>query len=170
MGIATREYIERKHEIGSYNKIKPYFGTVTLVFLYILIFIIFATKAHLIIKNYFDILLIAPIAILFYGLMILMTLFINKTILNMEYGHHQSVVFTSIGKNVALTIAILIAVFGADGQYMAIAPAIVALFQAPILMIYLKMSKKIEKLLKIQTINSENLVGEVIEEPEDEII
>ncbi|MHA1719147.1 MAG: arsenic resistance protein [Promethearchaeota archaeon] len=161
LGIITREYIERKHEEGTYKKIKPYFGTVTLIFLYALIFTIFATKANLILKNYINILLIAPIAILYYGITILITVIFNKNILKLEYGKHQAVIFTSIAKNVALTIAILIAVFQQDGQYMAIAPAIVSLFQAPILMLYLKSHKIIRKHLAK---NSEEIIETIPEE------
>jgi len=145
LGIATREYIERRHGIEKFNKVKPYFATTTLVFLYILIFIIFASKANLILKNYNDIFLLLPVAIIFYGLSVLFTLLINKKILSFEYGHHQSVVFTSVSKNIALTIAILVAAFGKEGQYLAVFPAIMSLFQAPFLMVYLKFSGKIRR-------------------------
>ncbi len=144
LGIATREYVERKHGIKTFLKIKPYFSTVTLTFLYILIFIIFASKANLILKNYFDIILLLPVAIIFYGITVLFTLLINKKLFSFEYGHHQAVVFTSVSKNIALTIAILVSVFGKEGQYLAVFPAIMSLFQAPFLMVYLKFSPKIK--------------------------
>lgn len=145
LGIVTREYIERKYGKEKFLKVKPYFSTVTLTFLYILIFIIFASKANLILKNYFDIILLLPVAILFYGITTLFILLINKKILSFEYGHHQAVVFTSVSKNVALTIAILVSAFGKEGQYLAVFPAIMSLFQAPFLMIYLRFSNKIRK-------------------------
>lgn len=144
-GIAVREYVERKHGIKTFLKIKPYFSTVTFTFLYILIFIIFASKANLILKNYFDIILLLPVAILFYGITVLFTLLINKKLFSFEYGHHQAVVFTSVSKNIALTIAILVSVFGKKGQYLAVFPAIMSLFQAPFLMFYLKSSKKVKQ-------------------------
>ena len=143
LGIVTREYVERKHGKKKFLKVKPYFSTITLAFLYILIFIIFASKANLILKNYFDIILLLPIAILFYGITVLFTLLINKKLFSFEYGHHQAVVFTSVSKNIALTIAILVSVFGKEGQYLAVFPAIMSLFQAPFLMVYLKLSNKI---------------------------
>ena len=145
LGILTREYVERKHGEERFLKIKPYFSAVTLTSLYILIFIIFASKADLILKNYFDIVLLLPVAILFYGVTVLFTLLINKKLLSFEYGHHQAVVFTSVSKNVALTIAILVSVFGKEGQYLAVFPAIMSLFQAPFLMVYLKLSNKIRR-------------------------
>ncbi len=145
LGIITREYIERRHGQEKFMGTKSYFSTITLSFLYILIFVIFASKAHLIIKNYIDILLLLPIAIIFYGITILFTLLMNKRLLAFEYGHHQSVVFTSVSKNIALTIAILVSVFGKEGQYLAVFPAIMSLFQAPFLMIYLKFSNRIKR-------------------------
>jgi len=145
LGVLTREYIEKNHEEGTFYKIKPYFSVITLSFLYILLFLIFTAKAKLIISNYLVVFSILPVAVLFYGITILLATFLNKNILKFEYGHHQSIVFTSIGKNVALSIAILVSVFGKDGQYMAIAPAIMSLIQAPVLMFYLKLSEPVEK-------------------------
>ncbi len=146
LGIATREYIERIHSPKKFQEVKAYFSTFTLVFLYILIFIIFASKANLIIRHYLDIILLLPVAILFYGVTVILLLLVNKHLLNFEYGHHQSVVFTSVSKNVALTIAILVSVFGKEGQYLAVFPAIMSLFQAPFLMSYLKLSHKVKGL------------------------
>jgi len=145
LGITTREYIERKHGAEKFLKVKPYFSSLTLIMLYFLIFVIFASKAKLILNNLGDIWLLLPIALLYYGITIFLVLMLNKHVFNFEYGQHQSVVFTSVSKNIALTIAILVSVFGKDGQYLAVFPAIMALFQAPLLMIYLKFSKKIKR-------------------------
>ena len=146
LGVVTREYIERKHGKEKYLKVKPYFSAVTLSALYLLIFTIFASKSALIVKNYMDILVLLPIAILYYGITTLFVTFLNRKVFDFEYGHHQAVVFTTVSKNVAMTIAILVAVFGKTGQYMAVFPAIMSLFQAPFLMIYLKFSHKIKEL------------------------
>ena len=148
LGVATREYIERKHGAEKFLKVKPYFSTTTLLFLYVLIFIIFASKAGMIMANLADVWMLLPVAVVFYSTMSLLTLFVNKHILSLEYGHHQAVVFTSVSKNVALTIAILVSVFGKEGQYLAVFPAIMSLFQAPFLMIYLKFSRKIRAYLE----------------------
>jgi len=145
LGIITREYIERKHGAEKFLNIKPYFSSLTLIALYLLIFVIFAAKSKLILNNLVDIWLLLPIALLFYGTTIFLVLLFNKHVFKFEYGHHQSVVFTTVSKNIALTIAILVSVFGKEGQYMAVFPAIVVLFQAPLLMVYLKFSKKIKK-------------------------
>ena len=145
LGITTREYIERKHGAKKFLKVKPYFSSLTLIMLYVLIFIIFASKSNLILNNLRDIWLLLPIALLYYGITIFLVLTLNKKVFNFEYGHHQAVVFTSVSKNIALTIAVLVSVFGKEGQYLAVFPAIMALFQAPLLMIYLKFSTKIKR-------------------------
>ena len=145
LGIITREYIERKHGAEKFLKVKPYFSSLTLIMLYLLIFVIFASKSNLILNNLRDIWLLLPIALLFYGITIFLVLMLNKHVFNFEYGHHQAVVFTTVSKNVALTIAVLVSVFGKEGQYMAVFPAIMALFQAPLLMTYLKFSGKIKR-------------------------
>ncbi len=148
LGVITREYIERKHGKEKFLQVKPYFSTTTLTFLYILMFAIFASKANLILKNYIDIILLFPVAILFYTVTTILILLVNNKILLFEYGHHQAVVFTTVSKNVALTIAILISLFGTEGQYLAIFPAIFSLFQAPFLMIYLKFSDNVKEWFK----------------------
>ena len=145
LGVLTREYVERKHTKDTYHTIKPYFSSLTLIALYVLIFIIFASKSELILHNLVDIWVLLPIALLFYGITISLVLVLNKHVFHFEYGHHQSVVFTSVSKNIALTIAILISVFGKEGQYMAVFPAIMTLFQAPLLMLYLKSSPAVKK-------------------------
>ncbi len=144
LGIITREYLEKKHTEETFLKLKPYFSAITLVSLYILIFLIFSSKTNLILKNWQDIFLLLPVAFLFYTVTVLLTLFINKKIIKIEYGHHQSVVFTSVSKNIALTIAILVAIFGEEGQYLSVFPAIMSLFQAPFLILYLKSSRKVK--------------------------
>ena len=145
LGITTREYIEKKHEEWTYKKVKPYLSVITLSSLYILIFIIFISKSDLIIKNWKDILAIAPVILIYFTITIFLMIFVNKKIFKLEYGDHQSIIFTSVSKNVAITIAILIAVFWEKWMYMSIVPAIVALFQAPISMLYLRLTKQVKQ-------------------------
>ncbi len=99
----------------------------------------------MILKNYLDILRLLPVAILFYGITTLILLLINKKLLSFEYGHHQAVVFTTVSKNVALTIAVLVSAFGKEGQYMAVFPAIMSIFQTLFLVSYLKLSNNVKR-------------------------
>ncbi len=145
LGVLTREYVERAHGREKYLKIKLYLSTITLAALYLLIFVIFASKARMILHNWVYVLYLLPIALIYYFTTLLLILVVNSKLLDFEYGHHQAVVFTSVSKNIALTIAILVAVFGKDGQYMAVFPAIMSLFQAPILMFYLKRSESVRR-------------------------
>ncbi len=142
LGVLTREAIVRKRGVHYFNRrYKPVFSTITLVCLYAMIFVIFSSKARMIVHDLRDILMVAPVAICFYPSLVLLTLLINRK--RLSYEKHQSVVFTSVSKNIALSIAILVAVFGKEGQYFAVAPALMAVFQAPFLMCYLRMQERV---------------------------
>ena len=144
-GILTRELIVRKKGTHCFNvRYKPVFSTITLLCLYLMIFVIFSSKATMIVHDWRDILMVAPVAICFYPFLVILTLLINRK--RLSYEKHQSVVFTSVSKNVALSIAILVAVFGRSGQYFAIAPALMAVFQAPFLMCYLRLKDRVRKM------------------------
>ncbi|MEQ9714514.1 MAG: arsenic resistance protein [Candidatus Asgardarchaeia archaeon] len=144
LGLITRELIiERKHI--AFNNVKPYFSLVTLVFLYILIFVIFALKGQLIIKHWTKFILIAPIASSFYIIMISIALVFTKFLVKLDYAHTQAVVFTTVSKNVALTIGLLATVFGESGYAMAMYPAIISIFQIIFLMTYLNFSEQIKR-------------------------
>ena len=116
----------------------------TLLSLYFLIFVIFAIKSKMIVENWRELLSITPIAVVFYTIMIAVTLTFNKYIAKLSYEDNQSVVFTSVSKNVALTIGFL-ASMGREGRVMATYPAIVSLFQIVFLMTYLHFSDVVEK-------------------------
>lgn len=140
--------MRERHGFRKYVELKPCFSSITLIGLYVLLYLIFACKAKLVIAHYMDIVLLAPIAALFYGIIMFLLLVFNRKVLGLEYGHHQAVVFTTASKNIALTIAILVSVFGKTGQFMAVYPAIMAVFQAPVLIMYLRYSDKIKILFK----------------------
>lgn len=148
LGIITREYLERRFGPRKFKEVKPYFSLVTLVGLYTILYLIFASKAKLVISHYMDVILLAPIATLFYGITILLLLVLNRWVFKFVYRHHQAVVFTTASKNVALTIAILVSAFGKIGQFMSAYPALMSLFQVTFLVLYLKGSHKVKALLK----------------------
>ena len=144
LGLITREeFIERRNI--DYKEIKPYFSLVTLTFLYILIFVIFALKGQAIIKHWEKVMLIAPIAITFYTTMISIALLFSKYLAKLDYENTQAIVFTTVSKNVALTIGLLVTIFGKSGHIMAIYPAIISIFQIIFLMTYLHFSEKVKE-------------------------
>ena len=147
LGLATREAIIEKKNIN-FKEVKPYFSLVTLVFLYVLIFMIFSLKGHLIVEQWGKVILIAPIAISFYSIMILTVLFFNKYLAKLDYEDNQAIVFTTVSKNVALTIGLLATVFGKSGHSMAMYPAIISIFQIIFLVTYLHFSYKVRALMK----------------------
>ncbi len=144
LGLITREGLIEKKNVD-FKEIKAYFSLVTLIFLYILIFIIFALKGQLIVKHWKEVIIIAPIAIFFYLVMIIISLFLNKYLMKINYEDNQAIVFTTVSKNVALTIGLLVTVFGKRGHIMAMYPTIVSVFQIIFLMTYLHYSELVRK-------------------------
>ncbi len=142
-GLITREFIIEKRGVD-FKQLKPIFSLITQLSLYSLIFTIFALKGSMIIKNWRQLIIITPIAIAFYTLMITITLLFNRHVAKISYADNQSIVFTSVSKNVALTIGLL-ASLGKEGQIMAAYPAIISLFQIVFLMSYLHLSNVIER-------------------------
>ncbi len=144
LGLTTREgIIEKKGK--DFKKIKPYFSLATLTFLYILIFVIFALKGKLIIEHWRKVILIAPIAICFYTIMIGVAIIFNKYLAGLGYEDHQAIVFTTVSKNIALTIGLLATVFGKNAHELAMYPAIISIFQIIFLMSYLHFSEHIRR-------------------------
>jgi len=144
LGLITREWIIEKRGL-EFKKVKPIFSLLTLIFLYILIFVIFSLKGKLIITHPHNVAIIAPLAIIFYAIMIITALFFDKYIVRLDYKDNQAIVFTTVSKNVALTIGLLATVFKSGGRIMAMYPAIISLFQIIFLMTYLRFSEHIEK-------------------------
>ncbi len=144
LGLITREGLIEKKNID-FKEIKPYFSLTTLTFLYILIFVIFAIKGKLIIEHWGKVILVAPIAMCFYTIMISIALIFNKYLARLRYEDNQAIVFTTVSKNVALTIGLLVTTFGKSGHAMAMYPAIVSIFQIIFLMTYLHFSEHIKR-------------------------
>ena len=143
LGLITRETITKKGI--DFDKIKPFLSLITLSFLYVLIFVIFSLKGKLIVTHWKDVIVIAPIAIIFYTTMILMILVFNKYIMGLNYEDNQAIVFTTASKNIALTIGLLVTLFGKSSHVMAMYPAIISLFQVVFLMNYLRFSERVNE-------------------------
>jgi len=107
--------------------------------------IIFALKGKLIIEHWGTVILVAPIAICFYTTMIIIALTFNKYLAKLRYEDNQAIVFTTVSKNVALTIGLLATTFGKSGHAMAMYPAIISIFQIIFLMTYLHFSDDIKR-------------------------
>ncbi len=145
LGVFTREVLIESRGID-FKKVKPYFSLATLLFLYVLMFMIFAVKGNMMIKHWDRVVLMTPVVILFYAVMILVAIVLNRYILKLSYEDNQAVVFTTVSKNVSLTIGILAMVFCSKGNAtMAMYPAIVSIFQIIFLMLYLHLSRKVKE-------------------------
>lgn len=153
--VATGESIERRYGADGFNRTKPYFATITLTFLYIPLFSISASKG----KSDREKLYVHPADVSFCYPPLRDQFFANpnhqKEVVDLEYSHHQAVTFTTVSKNVALTIAILVTVFGKEEQYLTAFPAIMPLFQV----LYLKLGDKVKELLEHREIGEEAKTG-----------
>ncbi|AAD36248.1 bile acid:sodium symporter [Thermotoga maritima MSB8] len=142
LGVLTREFLERKFKI-EHRRIKPLLSLLNILALYLLISIIFLTKGKMIVQHWKNSLLVAPVSALYYLTAISSAILLNRYAVRLSYEDHQAVVFTTVSKNVALTIGLLATSF-ASGQ-LAMYPAIVSLFQIIFLMSYLHLSERIQK-------------------------
>ena len=144
LGIVTREFIEKGLNM-QFEEIRPVFSLVSLSSMYLLIFLIFATKGWFIMEHYMDFIKIAPIVIIFYVIATAFLLLINRFLFGISYGDNQAIVFTGLCKDVVLTIGLLTTAFGSLGHKMAMYPAIISVFQIIFLMSYLHLSERLSK-------------------------
>ena len=145
LGVITRELLIEKRGI-KFHEVKPIFSFLTLACLNILIFFIFSSKGKLLIEHRDQLLLIAPIAVTFYASLLLIAAVLNRYLFHLNYENRQAVVFTSVSKNVALTIGLLTFCFKEIGSTLALYPAIMAVFQMLFIISYLHFTVKQKQL------------------------
>jgi len=140
LGVGTHSIIVKKAGEEGFLKIKPLFPSISLIGMYLIVFLIFMEKAKLIAsKPIIVAIAIVPI-ILYYIIALVFLTFFNKAI-QIGYKEHMAITFTSVGKNEGTAMAIAMA---AEMGLMAIPPAIVPIIQIPMLVGYLKISKVIK--------------------------
>ncbi len=141
-GILTREYLIRKKGAEGFLRLKPLFPSISLIGMYLIVFLIFMEKAKLIAKKP-EVVLIALIPlILYYGIAIGLLTYLNKAV-HISYREHMAITYPSVGKNEGTAMAIAMS---AGMGLMAIPPAVTPLIQIPFLIGYVKMSGKIMKI------------------------
>jgi len=140
LGYLTRILLTKWLGEKGFKRIQPLFPSLSLISMFAIVFIIFFSKATMIIAQWKVVLLlfIPNIAFIFVSL-ILFTL-INKK-LNLTHEDNMAVVFTSTGKNNGTAIAIATTAFS---PMMAIPAATLPIFQILFLVSYLKMADKLK--------------------------
>ncbi|MHA1819397.1 MAG: arsenic resistance protein [Promethearchaeota archaeon] len=139
LGYLTRVAIIKKSGPEKFDEIKPLFPSISLIGMYLIVFLIFMEKGSLI-KEKYNMVLIALIPLsLYYIITLGIFTYMNKK-LKISYKNHMSITFTATGKNQGTAMAIAMA--GGMG-IMAIPPAITPLLQIPFLITYVKLAPRI---------------------------
>ncbi len=141
-GVLTRWYLIKKKGTEGFLRLKPLFPAISLIGMYLIVFLIFMEKAKLIAKKP-EMVLIALIPLILYYLISLGLLtYLNKA-LGIKYRDHMAITFPSVGKNEGTAMAIAMS---AGMGLMAIPPAVTPLIQIPFLVGYVKAWSKIAKM------------------------
>ena len=141
-GILTRSWLIKKRGEKGFLKLKPLFPSISLIGMYIIVFLIFMEKAKLIAKKPEIVLLALVPLILYYAISLGLLTYLNRA-LGISYRDHMAITFPSVGKNEGTAMAIAMS---AGMGLMAIPPAVTPLIQIPFLIGYVKMWKKIAKM------------------------
>lgn len=144
LGLETRSLLFKKLGPEGFMRIRPLFPSISLIGMYLIVFLIFMEKAKLVASKP-EVVLIAliPIALYYLVAFSLMTA-VNKAI-KIRYEDHMAIAFTAIGKNEGTAMAIAMA---AGMGLMAIPPAVTPVLQIPFMISYLKLAGKVRVLFE----------------------
>jgi ACR3 family arsenite efflux pump ArsB len=141
LGYLTRILLIKWLGEKGFKKLQPLFPSLSLIAMYGIVFVIFFSKATMIIDKWQTVLfLLVPNAIFIATSLVLFT-WINKK-LNLTYEDNMAVVFTSTGKNNGTAIAIATTAFS---PMVAIPAATMPIFQIIFLVSYLKLAGSLKR-------------------------
>jgi len=136
LGYLTRLALVRWLGEKKFQKLQPFFPSLSLMAMYGIVFVIFFSKATMIVEKWQMVLmLLVPIA-LFYAITLAVVTWLNRR-LGLPYRDHMAIVFASTGKNNGTAIAIATLAFS---PLAAIPAATMPIFQILFLVSYLKMA------------------------------
>jgi len=157
LGYLTRILLIKWLGEKGFKKLQPLFPSLSLIAMYGIVFVIFFSKATMIIDKWQTVLfLLVPNAIFIATSLVLFT-WINKK-LNLTYEDNMAVVFTSTGKNNGTAIAIATTAFS---PMVAIPAATMPIFQIIFLVFYLKLAGSLKRYF------SERQKSAIAEQPEE---
>jgi ACR3 family arsenite transporter len=125
LGYLTRLVLTRRLGADRFRSLQPLFPTVSMLGMYGLVFLIFCSKAGLIIGKWQTVSVMLVPEALFVAVTMALVTWANRR-MGLSYRDHMAVVFASTGKNEATALAISTMAFG---PLVAIAPATVPIFQ-----------------------------------------
>lgn len=140
LGILTRILVTRFMGKKGLEKINSFLSTITTLFMFGVIGIIFFMKGDLLVKQWGDLLNISIVTFLYVVIMLLLVTFVDKLV-KLSYKEHMGIVFLSSSKNTAIAIAIATMAFN---PLAAIPAVILRIFQI-ILIVYIQLAGKIKR-------------------------
>jgi ACR3 family arsenite efflux pump ArsB len=139
LGYFTRLLLVRWLGEKKFQKLQPLFPSLSLMAMYGIVFVIFFSKATMILEKWQMVLmLLVPITLL-YALTLAVVTWLNRR-LGLSYRDHMAIVFASTGKNNGTAIAIATLAFS---PLAAIPAATMPIFQILFLVSYLKLANRV---------------------------
>ncbi len=139
LGYLTRQALLRWLGAERFAAIGPVFPALSLIGMYAIVFLIFFTKAALILDRWQTVAVLLIPNALFIGLSLLVLTWLDRR-LDLGYAEHMAVAFTSTGKNNGTAIAIATTAFS---PLVAIPAATMPIFQILLMVLYLRAAPKL---------------------------
>lgn len=147
VGIPTHEVLVRKLGQKRFKEISPIFPTVTMLGMFMIIFVIFFGDSRMIVTHLQSVFGVFYAAIAFGSISLIFLTLLFKG-LKFDYWDSMAGLFPSIGKNEGTAIAIAATAFS---PMVAIAPATLPVFQVIFLITYIKLRPRIAHFFGIKT-------------------
>jgi hypothetical protein len=141
LGPWTRVALVRGFGEGRCGRLQPLFPAVSLMAMQAIIFLIFFSKADMIVGKWATVLLLLAPNAVFIAVTILVLTWLDKR-LGLGYGDNMAVVFTSTGKNNGTAVAIASMAFS---PMVAIPAATMPIFQILLMVAYLKLAGQVRR-------------------------
>ena len=138
-GWLTRKGIVAWRGPGALSRLQPVFSAASMLAMFAIIFLIFFSKAQMIVDRWQTVLLLLVPNALFMAATLGLATWLNRR-LGLSYGEHMAVVFASAGKNNATAIAIAATAFS---PLVAVPAATMPIFQILLMIAYVNMAPRV---------------------------
>lgn len=141
LGPLTRVALVRWLGAERYQRLQPLFPAISLMAMQAIIFLIFFSKADMIIGRWPTVLLLLAPNALFIAVTIAVLTWLDKA-LGLSFADNMAVVFTSTGKNNGTAVAIASMAFS---PMVAVPAATMPIFQILLMVLYLKLAGRVRR-------------------------
>ncbi len=155
-GLLTRKYLVRRYGPKKFQAMSIYFSPTSTCGMLAMIFIIISAHAGLVIGNFHWVLLIILGIATLYPLLFVVAILFSR-LMHIDHGDCMALGYSVTAKNHAITIGIATTAFAGT---LAVLPAAVApIVQIPVMLLFLNLSGRIERLLHRREQLEANPVG-----------